>query len=178
MSTNYPPGRDPGRGVGEQAKQAASSAGQKIKESAEQLKDQAKERAEQKFGEKKQGAVSEIQNLASALRQTAENYQQGGRTGELLDAAAQKLERLGSNLESKNLNNIVDDVQTFARRNPAAFLGGALALGFLAARFLKASNPTQRYGSSQGYRTSELYGRESELYGGADSWGERPTEDL
>ena len=36
---------------------------------------------------------------------------------------------------------IVRDLQDFARREPALVLGGAFALGFLAARFLKVGGP-------------------------------------
>jgi hypothetical protein len=35
---------------------------------------------------------------------------------------------------------LVGDVENFARRQPALFIGGALALGILAARFLKSSS--------------------------------------
>jgi len=38
---------------------------------------------------------------------------------------------------------LMRDVEHFAHKNPAVFLGGAFALGILAARFLKSGNPNQ-----------------------------------
>jgi hypothetical protein len=34
---------------------------------------------------------------------------------------------------------LIDDVEDFARREPAVFIGGAIAIGLVAARFLKSS---------------------------------------
>ena len=39
------------------------------------------------------------------------------------------------------MDDIVREAEAFARRQPAVFIGGALALGLLASRFLKAAPP-------------------------------------
>jgi hypothetical protein len=43
-------------------------------------------------------------------------------------------------LKEKDLNGLMGDVESFARRQPVAFFGAAVAAGFLAVRFLKSSN--------------------------------------
>ena len=52
---------------------------------------------------------------------------------------------------------MVTQVEQYARRQPAIFLGGAFALGLLGARFLKSSNPqtatTQPLGSTASNRS-------------------------
>ena len=42
-------------------------------------------------------------------------------------------------LNNANPDTLLDDVEAFARREPAMFIGGAIAIGLLAARFLKSS---------------------------------------
>ena len=68
-----------------------------------------------------------------------------------------RLESFSRSLDGKDLDGVVRDVETFARRNPAAFLGSAVAIGFLASRFLKSSGGGA---SSQGgdFYSSEAYG--------------------
>ncbi|MDN3721915.1 hypothetical protein QW131_28930 [Roseibium salinum] len=42
-------------------------------------------------------------------------------------------------LRDKSLSEMLDGLNAFARNNPAAFIGGAVALGFAASRFAVAS---------------------------------------
>ena len=87
---------------------------------------------------------SGIGDLAGALRKTAREMGGGG-SGEhapvsrLVESAADGLERFSGALRNKDLDGLVNDVNSFARRQPVAFFGVALAAGFLAVRFLKAS---------------------------------------
>src|SRR5205814_450028 len=60
------------------------------------------------------------------------------------NSLAQQIENLSGYFERKDVREMVRDVESFARRYPAYFIGGAVALGFLAARFLKSSGPRQR----------------------------------
>jgi hypothetical protein len=57
-------------------------------------------------------------------------------------------------------------VEDFARRQPAAFLGGAFAIGFLAARFLK-SGGGGGYAQSGTYSSGYQSGSEGSYYSGA-----------
>jgi len=92
-----------------------------------------------KIRQQKGRALSEVGNLASALRQTGENLGDGGIAGNLINRAADTLENFNRSLDGKDLDTVLRDVETFARRNPAAFLGAAAAIGFAAARFVKSS---------------------------------------
>lgn len=58
------------------------------------------------------------------------------------DTAAEKLESVAMYFEETDLRGLARDVESYARQNPAVFLGAAFALGVLAARFIKSEPPT------------------------------------
>lgn len=108
------------------------------------LKETVKEKASTLAGgafEKQKGtALGELDNIASALRRAgSELGDSSGVAGKFVSAAAERLESAGRALDGKELGDIVGDVERFARRNPATFISGAIAVGFLASRFLKSS---------------------------------------
>lgn len=86
-------------------------------------------------------AVGELDNVASALRRAgSELGDANGVAGKLVSAVADRVESAGRSLDGRELGDLVGDVERFARRNPATFIGGAIAVGFLASRFLKSSS--------------------------------------
>jgi hypothetical protein len=62
--------------------------------------------------------------------------------------AAGTVERASGYLEEHSVDEIIADVESYARREPAIVLGVAVGIGFLAARLVKAA--TRRSSSSQG----------------------------
>jgi len=128
--------------------------------------DQAKETAGQAYGaltdkaattldEKKTTVATGLTSVADSLRQAGDNL--GGQGGENQLAryaseygrtAADKIEQLGRYFETHDTRMMVRDIETYARRNPAVFIGAAFGLGILAARFLKSSAP-----GGSGYNT-------------------------
>lgn len=123
-----------------------SSAGQ----TAGEVYGQAKDKAANVLDEKKSDLASGLTSVADSLRQTSDNLQTGGEKNQVANLTAKygtsladQVEKLSGYLDNKDLRGMLRDLETFARRNPAVFLGGAFALGFLAARFLKSSNPNQ-----------------------------------
>jgi hypothetical protein len=113
-----------------------------VRDKAAQVAGMAKERIAGQYDEKKNVALNEVQHFASALRRAGENLRDDGSSSigaTLLTRAAERLDSIGSSMGGKDLDAIVTDVERLARRNPAAFLGGAMLLGFAASRFLKSS---------------------------------------
>ncbi|MGH9904058.1 MAG: hypothetical protein ACRD8U_00580, partial [Pyrinomonadaceae bacterium] len=53
--------------------------------------------------------------------------------------AAEGLAGFSGSLRQRDVDSLLAQAQDFARRRPAVFLGGALATGFVLARFLKSS---------------------------------------
>jgi hypothetical protein len=59
----------------------------------------------------------------------------------MIESAADGLERFSGSLREKDLDGLVRDAESFARRQPIVFFGAAIAAGFLAVRFMKATRP-------------------------------------
>lgn len=98
----------------------------------------------------KDGAASEIDNVSSALRSAAEKSREGSPQERTFGQAAEALADFSDTVRNKDLGQLVSDVNSFARKNPMAFLGGAALLGFAATRFAKASS------NATGYETSGI----------------------
>lgn len=77
----------------------------------------------------------------------AETAGQDSRPDTLQDAALAQLGAqinvIAARLQDTSVDEMVDDVALFARRNPLLFLGGAALAGFAAARFLKSGGGSQ-----------------------------------
>lgn len=166
-------GEGMGAGSTGQSRSGSSEGTSRVAEKARGLKETVTERAAEKahsaFDSQKNRAVESVSGIASALRDSADAVgSQNESVGMLIRRAADMIDNVTQNLESKDLDQLVWDVQSLARRNPALFFGGALAIGFAAARFLKASN--ERY--MMNYHEDYSYERglyDSPARGGFDS---------
>jgi len=74
------------------------------------------------------------------------------------DMAADRVRQLSDYLRRHEVEDLMDDVEDFARRQPALVLGGAFALGVLTARFLKSSGSSSGRTSRGGMRGRTRYG--------------------
>lgn len=124
---------------------------EQAKETAGQAYGKVTEQASSKITEQKETLARGLSSVADGIRQMGENLRGNdqektpiaGLTARYGDSLAQQVEQFSSYLEKKDLRELVRDVEVFARRNPAVFIGGAFTLGILAARFLKSGNPNQ-----------------------------------
>ncbi len=105
------------------------------------LMDKVKDGAVSQLAKQKDRTTDGIGSVASAVRQSTQQLrdQQHDKIAEYVEDAASQLERFSNTLKEKNVGELLDDAQRFARRNPALFVGGAFALGILSARFFKSS---------------------------------------
>ncbi|HYK05918.1 MAG TPA: hypothetical protein VE974_29515 [Thermoanaerobaculia bacterium] len=120
----------------------------------ENIKDTVKEKVSGLAGgafEKQKGtALGELDSVASALRKAgSELGDSSGMAGKLVSAIADRVESAGQSLDGKELGDVVDDLERFARRNPATFISGAIAVGFIVSRFLKSSSSAVPAGPQQ-----------------------------
>jgi hypothetical protein len=90
-----------------------------------------------------------VRSLSSNLNQAPEHNPLADYTAQYADTAAQKLEQVARYFESTDVKGMARDIEGFARRNPAIFLGGAFALGMLAARFIKSTPASNTRGNFQ-----------------------------
>lgn len=109
----------------------------------------AKEKGRSLFEQQKQTALGQVSSVAGAIRSTAHNLEgEGqGQTAHYVQLLADQLESLGGRLRQKDLDTLVRDAESIARRSPGTFLAGSVAVGFLLARFLKSSAEREQYRS-------------------------------
>lgn len=131
---------DPVRMRGEGISRDGQALGETARRQAQAMWNDTRESVRSAVSEKQHTTASEIRQFAGALRDAARNIEQGGPMARMAEQAADGLERLSGKLGSKDLDGLVHDVESFARSQPAVFLGMAVAAGFLAARFLKSSS--------------------------------------
>ena len=110
-----------------------------------------------KLEEQKSTLSTGLMTVADNIRQLGSNLSDAQANDPLTrfaanysETAAEKLRGAADYFNSHDIETMYRDVEGLARRNPAVFVGGAFALGFLAARFLKSSSPR----GNGGYETS------------------------
>jgi len=106
---------------------------------ASDIANQAREQLDTQFESKKDKAVDTIGDIASALRGTGEKLKGVGPLGDVAGRAADGMDRVSKFFDGKQIGDVVRDVEQFARREPAIFVGAAFAIGLLGGRFLKSS---------------------------------------
>ena len=149
---------------------------QQTRETAGQVIDQAKEQATSQLDDRKDQVAESFGSVAEALRQAGKHLKENEQApiGQYADKAAERVEQWAENLRGKDVQAIMRDVEDYARRQPALFLGGAFVVGLLAARFLKSTasrdegqgNDRGGQGYQGGYRASSYRG-----YGGYGGYG-------
>jgi hypothetical protein len=138
------PGTTAGTSVGDvagQAQDAVSQVTQQAQATAGQVTDQAKQQATSQMESQKSRAVDSLVTVAQALRQTGQQLheQDQGAVGGYVEQAAERIEGLTNYLRARDVPQLIRETQDFARRQPGLFLTGAVALGFIGARFLMSS---------------------------------------
>ncbi|MEP6557386.1 MAG: hypothetical protein ABJB17_02820 [Burkholderiales bacterium] len=150
-------GYDPSKGTTRSGTAGLEESANMVKERAGAIFEDAKGAAQSKLNEQKDVAADSIGNVAQALRDAAGRKGDGSSGGdaiaEMTGSAADGLERLSNTLRSKDISGMLRDMESFARNQPVAFFGLSLAAGFLAVRFLKATEEP-RYGASNMSGTS------------------------
>lgn len=107
------------------------------------------EKASSAINDRKSDLSVGLVGVADTVRRVAGAFKDGDSKNSVTeyastysDTAAEKLEQAAEYIETSDLKRLSRDVQSFARRNPAIFLGAAFAAGVLAARFIKSSPPS------------------------------------
>lgn len=153
-----------------------------VKSTARGIIDQAKDTAGQAYGVATEKATTKLEEqkatIATGLTSVADSLKQVGGTLREADdqsgiteltakygeSLANQIEQISGYFERKDVREMIRDVESFARRNPALFIGGAFTLGLLAARFLKSSaapGNTGRQSLSTNRTTSQTFDNES-----------------
>jgi uncharacterized phage infection (PIP) family protein YhgE len=139
----------------EDLSQSASEASGEVKEQASKLVDNAKDLASQ-AGEKLVESAEEQRtagaNFASAMagsiRRAANEFDRDvPQVADYIRQAADQIDTASDAFRRRDLNDVLAQVQDFARRQPTAFFGASVLAGFAIARFFKSSTQGQGAGS-------------------------------
>lgn len=127
----------------------ASKAGEKIMDTAERQK----------------GIGADyVDGIAEAVRRAAGEFEsQAPQAAHYIRYAADQMETMSDSFRRRDMSQMIEDVQSFARRQPTAFLGLSVLAGFAAIRFLRSGAPP-----SSGRRMSS---------GEGDDWQDRGAMD-
>ncbi len=126
------------------AKNAAASTSEDLKSGAKNMADTVSSEASSYANQAKQSAADEVKDVASALRTAADELRSGSPQERTFSQIADGLADASDAVRGKDLSEIVNDVNGFAKRNPLMFLGSAALVGFAATRFAKASSTPER----------------------------------
>lgn len=137
----------------------------------ERVSEDARHQASETVAVQKRAAADHIRGLARALRETAGQLREQRQEGlaRYTDCCAEDVDRMAVWLNDSDAQTLVEQTQDFARRRPDVFLGGAVAAGFLLARFFKSSSERSIPG---GARASA---ERSGSYAAAGDGGSRPS---
>jgi hypothetical protein len=126
---------------------------EKLKSDTSEVMDKAKQAGEQRLGAGKQTAAAQAHKVAGVFDQASSQFRQDDlpKFAEYASEIGNSIKNFADNLQNRSINDLVEDTRGFARRNPAMFLLGSIALGVAVSRFLKASatHPQQRYESER-----------------------------
>jgi hypothetical protein len=108
-----------------------------------------KERLKEQVDQRSTQAGQQVNTVADDVRTVADQLRSQGKDkpAQYAQQAAERVESVGQWLERSDGDQILSDVEGFARRNPWAVAAGGLVLGLAASRFLKASSG-ERYRAS------------------------------
>ena len=119
------------------------------KERVQDAKEQARGKVREQVDQRSTQAGEQISSAADDVRSVAGELRTQGRDtpARYAEQAADKAQEIGQRLQNASGDELLRDVENFARRNPWAVAAGGLVLGLAASRMLKAS-------SGERYRTS------------------------
>lgn len=172
--------------TGEDMKQRASQAYDATSEMAREKLDElgsaaqetaghAADRMKEQVSAQQHAGAEYAKRFAGNIRNAARAFEQdtpiAART---IEMAASYVEDAAEKMRAGSINDLMDGMTSFARRQPAAFLGLSVLAGFAVVRFLKASGSSSS-SAPQRYAASEAYGGEEEMYG-ASPYGSDPYE--
>jgi hypothetical protein len=96
-----------------------------------------KQDGRQTLEQRKRSAADHINDIAQALERAAQQLDEP--LASYTTRAAVGVGNLATRLREGSIDDLVEDTRRLARRNPALFLAGGVAIGFALSRFIKAS---------------------------------------
>jgi hypothetical protein len=159
----------------ESARKEGSAAVDQIKSAAQSAVHRAQDTGQSFVKNQKENLASRFSEYANAVQSMSEKLR--GEDDNILAAPAEKaaesLNRISDYLRQKEPAELLDDLESLARRRPDLVFGGLFVVGFAAARFFKASRRQRAPESSMALST---YVEEPDLSLGAGAPSQPPPQ--
>jgi hypothetical protein len=109
-------------------------------DTAKDVASQASDKLKKAVDAQKSAGAEYVSSLAGTIRRAAKEFDGDlPMAGTYIRKAAAQVEGVADTIKTGNFNDLVKGAQSFARRQPTAFLGMAVLAGFGVVRFLKSS---------------------------------------
>jgi hypothetical protein len=135
---------DAGQHVAGTAKDQAANVATEASRQAQDLLAQTRTELQDQAAAQQQRAASGIRSLSAELSSMAERSEQSGTATELVRQASQKAGELAGWLEQRDPGSLVQELKSFARRRPGAFLAIAAGAGLAAGRLTRGAVDASR----------------------------------
>lgn len=131
------------------AQEQGGAAIEQIKTAAQSAASQAQEAGRNFIDEQKDNLIQKVDQYTEALRGASERLSgEGNMLAAPAQKAADRLEQMSGYLRENQLPDVLDDLESYARRKPEVVFGGLFFIGLAAARFFKASRKRSRNGTA------------------------------
>jgi phage-related minor tail protein len=137
--------------VAQQVQQQAEPLVHKAEQQVGGLTQKARQQATSRAEAQKNQVATRLTTVADAVDKVGQQLQQQHQDSlaHYVDMTSQQFRTVSDKLQQKDVNQLVHDAEGAIRKQPALVVGGAFALGLLAARFLKSSPPQTQQSQTQ-----------------------------
>ncbi len=107
--------------------------------------DSARDQATEYAGRRKDDIAQSVADFATSLRESTHSFDERPNIRAVVDSAADGLEQLADSIRERSFADFFNDFEDVVRRRPATVAAVSVAVGFLAARFIKSTAEDLRY---------------------------------
>ena len=137
------------------ARDSAQKLGESVQRQAKDISSDLQSQAEKVVSDQKEMAKSGMMDIVSAIRSAADDLEgrQQSQVASMARSLAGGIEDFSQSISRRNFQDMISDVQQFARNHPTAFFGGAVLAGLAITRFAKSSSQRPTTGQRREYPT-------------------------
>lgn len=124
----------------ERVEAGKTEAARKVHEIGERAVGLSKSHAKAIFSDRKRDLSETVDAVSRALHEASKSLhdQHYEDTARFVDKSAEQVDSFSTRLRDRDADHIISDAEDYVRQRPAFSIGGALAAGFLVARFVKS----------------------------------------
>jgi ElaB/YqjD/DUF883 family membrane-anchored ribosome-binding protein len=122
----------------------AGTAVEKGRQLLDSTLDSAREQATSYVDQRKDEVAQTISDFARSLRDACKEFDDRPNIRGLVDSAADGIDDFAESMRARSFNEIFDHAESMIRQRPGTVAAATVAIGFLVARFIKASGENIR----------------------------------